>query len=87
MTSSEFRLFLDGGMILCALMVVFSILRVRSRGLSAWFLAASFAAMGTVLLGLRDSWSQTAVGICGTAVALCLVGDFLARAAKRQDKP
>jgi hypothetical protein len=85
MSRSEFELFLNVGIGLCAIMVVFSLLRSRSRGISAYCLSGAFAALGGLLFGLREKWSEILLIACGVVVGGCLVADFILRAAQRQD--
>lgn len=81
MTHSEFQLFLSIGVGLCAFMMAVTLLRTRSRGLSAYFLAGGFLFMGLVLVALHEAWPQPIIIGFGVLVAAGLIGDFLLRAA------
>jgi hypothetical protein len=87
MGDQQFQVFLSCGMFLCAAMIVVSLLRVKSRGPSAYFLALGFAVMGVLLIGFRLKWPAPTLGVVGLAVVACLVGDFILRAVKGQQKP
>ncbi len=87
MSDQQFQIFLSGAIFLCAAMIVVSLLRVRSRGPSSYFLALAFAAMGVLLNGFRLKWPPATLGVIGAALVGCLVGDFILRAVKGQQKP
>ena len=84
MTRSEFELFLNGGIGICAAMMIIVLLRTRSRGLAAYLLSIAFLFLGLVLLAIREAWPQAVLVLFGVAVAACLFGDFAYRSARRQ---
>lgn len=87
MGDQQFHVFLSCGIFLCAAMIVVSLLRVRSRGPSSYFLALGFAMMGFLLYGFRLKWPAATLGVIGVALVACLVGDFILRSVRGQHKP
>jgi hypothetical protein len=85
-TRSEFDLFLTVAIGLCAAMIIGSLLRYRSRGASALFLASAFAAMGGLLYGLKMSFPQPVLILLGILVLGCLLMDFGLRAREQRDR-
>lgn len=83
----EYRLALNAAMGLCAVMIVFNLVRSKTRGLSALLLASAFAAMGALLYGLREGWPQAAVITCAVVLVGLLIGDALARFSKPAGAP
>lgn len=64
---------------LCAVMVVFHLVRSRKRGWRSLWMAGAFAAFGGLVQTLSagsPSWIALALG---GILAVCLVGDVLAR--------
>jgi len=87
MSDQQFQVYLSCGMLVCAVMTVVSLLRVRSRGPRSYCLALGFVAMGFLLNGFRMKWPGATLGDIGVALVLCLIGDFILRSRERQDKP
>lgn len=77
-----FDAFLVGAMAICAIMALVWLLRVRSKGLSAWLMALAFVCFGGLCASLRAEAPQALSWTLGGAVALLLAADFAARAAR-----
>ena len=86
MTRSEFELFLAGGMLVCALMALIALLRLKSKGASGWIQAAGFLAMGGTLWLLKADASQALITGGFVLVLSLLFADFAYRSAQR-NKP
>ena len=82
MTSSEFDLFLLGGIALCGLMVMVSLFRVRTRGKTALLLSGAFAAMAGLLYAFKIGATQEVILVIAVVLVLFLAGDFVARSAQ-----
>lgn len=80
MTRSEFEMFLAAGAGLCGLMILVSLARYRSRGVNSLLMGGAFAAMGGMLLALRQQAPRPVLYIFGAAMIACLFGDFALRA-------
>lgn len=80
MTGGMFRSFLSGGMVLCALMILVWVARLRSRGATAVLMAAAFAAFGALLYAISVEagiWVRVALS---ALVGALLLADFAVRA-------
>jgi hypothetical protein len=89
MNRPEFNMFLAGGMILCCLMALISLARIKSKGGSAYFQASSYIAMAAALYLLKNDADVNLIAGAFVVVVGLLVGDFVYRAAKqsRGNKP
>lgn len=79
MTQSEFRLFLDGAMALCAVLAIINVARYRSRGASAYILAVAFLVAGGALYLLHQDAPINQVYAAGAFVLLLLFLDLAVR--------
>ena len=79
MTRSEFHLFLEVAMGICALMIIVNLARFGSRGVSAMLLAGAFAVLGGLFLALILEAAMVLVAVLGVIVGGLLIGDFLIR--------
>jgi hypothetical protein len=86
MSDQQFQVFLTSGIGLCGVMMIVSLLRSRSRGPSSYCLALAYLVMAVLLNGLRLKWHGPALALAGVCLVLCLVADFLVRAAQGQGK-
>jgi hypothetical protein len=76
---NEFHLFLDSSAVLCAVMIVFNLLRQKKRGLSAILMSIAFLFAGiSFYLLRRDAPQQVVIGT-GTLTFLVLVADLIVR--------
>lgn len=87
MTRSQFDLFLLGSSVLCLVMTLLTLLRYKSRGLSALALAGAFAVLGGVLLLLRADVDRNIVIGGFVLVGLLLMADFALRSGDRSAPP
>jgi len=85
LTRSEFHLFLEVAMGICAVMVCFNLLRYRTRKNAAFVMAGAFAALGLTFFALFEDMSQVIVGLLGFLVVALIVGDFVLRAGNQQE--
>lgn len=84
MTRAEFETFLVAGAGLCALMILISIARYRSRGVNSLLMGGAFAAMGCLLLAIRAEAPKPLLYLLGAAGIACLFGDFALRSARQE---
>jgi len=85
MTDAELGPFLLIGSIICGLMAIVSAFRYKSRGISAYIMAAGFVVLGSNMLLLRTH--QTGAAIAGIVLLVLLLGaDFAARSAHKAKK-
>ncbi len=80
MTESEFHLFLNAAIFLCAAMAMFNVFRHRKRGLSAYLVSTACLAAGLTLYLLREKTSEGTVYAAGGAVVVLLIADVIVRA-------
>jgi hypothetical protein len=85
-TASEFGLFLNAAMLICAAMAVASLFRARSRGVAAYLMAAAFLGLGGVLYLVRIEAPPVFVLLGCGAVASLLFAEFGLRAAKQAER-
>ena len=86
MTGAELEPFLVIGSLICAAMAVISSLRHKSRGLSAYIMAAAFLVLGTTMLLLRAGASQWMLVTGCVVLVLLLIADFAVRSAHNSTK-
>jgi hypothetical protein len=86
MSEQQLELFLSAGMMICAVMIVISVLQVPRRGPSSYLLALAYADLGLLLYGFRTKWPYASLGVIGVVLFLCLAGDFVLRTTRRQGK-
>jgi hypothetical protein len=88
MTPNDVAPFFIIGMAICAIMMIVSLLRFKTRGPSACVMAAAFAVLGIDMFLVKIQASQPVIiGGCGLLVIL-LGLDFAARSAyPRKDQP
>jgi hypothetical protein len=75
--------FLNGVMLLCAVMALFWVARVRTKGLTAWLMACAFLLFGALAYALAQGaplWVRIALS---AGLALCLGADIAARASRK----
>jgi hypothetical protein len=82
MSDYFFSAFYTGGIVLCALMAVVWLFRIKSKGATAWLMAAAFLALGALFFAFRDQWPLgLQIGI-GALVLVLLVADGVVRAGR-----
>ncbi len=64
---------------LCGVLFLVSLLRVKARGPSAGFAAAQFVFMALFLLSIREEAIAAVKIVLGLLVATCMAGDALFR--------
>lgn len=74
------------GTVICGVMIVVLILKIRTRGKSAYVMALAFLVMGLLLQGLKMQWSSLVTNFLGIVLGLLLVYDFLFRAVEQSKK-
>ena len=78
--------FLLFGAAICGLMAAFNVFRYKTRGISAYILAAAFVVLGGTMLLLRaDAPEPVLIAGCALLVLL-LAGDFAARSSHNAKK-
>lgn len=75
----SFDLFYSVGMLICALMIVVWLLRVRSKGLGAWLMASAFAVFGFLLFAMKNEAPRSLLIGLGVSLFALLVGDAAVR--------
>jgi hypothetical protein len=86
-TRSEFDLFLLASAALCLVMAMLNLLRVKSRGASAYFLSGAFLAMAALLWQWRESAATGLLIALGALVFLLLIGDAFVRFRREEGTP
>lgn len=69
----------------CALMVVFNLLLIRKRGVSALLMAASFVVFGGILYSLTKALPEGVTIALSVLLAIILFADFAVRAARKAE--
>ncbi|MFY9234884.1 MAG: hypothetical protein WAO58_10560 [Fimbriimonadaceae bacterium] len=89
MTRTDFELSLLFGIGLCALMAVIALLRTGSKGLSAWFQAGGYFALGGTLMLIRNDAALPLVIAGFIVVGLMLAADIVFRSVRdrKEDAP
>lgn len=85
MKDQDIALFFTCGSVVCIIMAIVNVMRYKSRGLSAYFLAAAFVSLGFLFIALLQKWPRFVMAILGVMIAVSLVGDFIIRSANRKD--
>jgi len=86
MSAADPSLFLSIGMAICALMAVVSLLRHKSRGVSAFIMSGAFVVLGLDMYLVRIQ-APMPITIAGCVLLVVLLGaDFAARAAHSAGK-
>ena len=83
MTRPEFDYFLLFGASLCLVLAIVNAMRLRSRGIAAYFLSGACLAFGGAMLLYRAEADSRLVTLVGSLAFVMLVGDFVARARDR----
>lgn len=81
-TKEFFGGFATGVMLLCAVMALIWVVRIRSRGLGASAMALAFLLLGGLTYALQTGAPTWSVVTLGAGLALCLVADFALRIAR-----
>ena len=87
MRDQDIALFFNVGLVICIIMAVVNLFRYRSRGASAYYLSAAFAALGFLFLSLIRKWPDFVTAVLAVIIAACLIGDFVYRSTHRKDLP
>ncbi|HEY3781674.1 MAG TPA: hypothetical protein VGL56_11350 [Fimbriimonadaceae bacterium] len=87
MRDQDIALFFTCGVVICIVMAVVNLLRFKSRGISAYFLAGAFAALGFLFMSMLQKWPDSIATIFAVIIAACLVVDFILRSGKGNQTP
>ncbi|HVL38583.1 MAG TPA: hypothetical protein VM328_04245 [Fimbriimonadaceae bacterium] len=87
MTLSEYQLFLSIGMGLCGLMVLVNLMRVGSRGASAYVMASAFAVAGGGLYLVMIEAPRPALYASAALLAALLIVDVAIRSYQGHNRP
>lgn len=81
-TKEFFGGFSTGVMLLCAVMALVWIVRIRSRGFGACAMVLAFLMLGGLTYALRVDAPTWTVVTLGIGLAVCLAADFVLRLAR-----
>jgi hypothetical protein len=84
MTFEQIRPVLAPMAVLCAIMMIVHLFRIKSKGASAWILSAAFGIAGLECFAIRErapDWQMITLAVILFGL---LVGDFVARSAKNE---
>jgi|GEM_PF-2046798 len=70
-------------MLLCAVLIPVWLFRIRTKGLSAYFMASAFATLGLLTYATQQEASAPIRYTLGGLLFVLLIGDFVARAARQ----
>jgi hypothetical protein len=73
---------LNGGLLICAAMILVWLLRLRSQGARAYVMALAFACLGGLILAYRSGATGLQWGLAAGLVGL-LIADVLIKAARQ----
>ncbi len=78
-----YQLFLSAAMLVCALMIVVWLFRIRSKGASAYLMASAFAVFAGLLYAIKQEASTPIRVVLGIVLALLLGADVAVRASRQ----
>ncbi len=81
--SEYFPAMLNGGMLVCSLMAIVWLLRIRSKGATAYLMASAFVVFAALLYAIREEGAMWIRYVLGSALALLLGADVAYRAARQ----
>lgn len=85
MSLEQISPWLGWGMLVCAVMTVIWLFRVKSKGPTAWIMAAAFVAMGGLMYAIQQAAAGWVIWSLAGLLVLLLVLDAAVRAANRQE--
>ncbi|AIE84836.1 hypothetical protein [Fimbriimonas ginsengisoli] len=77
-------LFLDGVMLICAIMALVNVGRFKSRGASAYLLGGAFIVLGGTVYAYSQNAPMPLLGTGGLVVFLLLAGDMVYRIGRQR---
>lgn len=86
MKPGDERIFYDVVVLICAAMALFNLARNKSRGASAFLMAAAFLVLGATVYAYTVNVSMPFVGLGGAIVFLLLAADMLFRINKERNE-
>lgn len=86
-TKEFFGAFSAGVMLLCCIMAAVWIVRIRTRGLGASFMAIGSLLLGALAYALQVQAPFWVLVLVGIGLAACLVADFLWRISRSSRPP
>ncbi|MGV3615867.1 MAG: hypothetical protein ACO1SV_11080 [Fimbriimonas sp.] len=86
MTQSEFNLFLNMVVAICAALALINLALIKRRGTSSIVLSLAFLVMGGTVLAYGQQGMSTLVTLGGVVVFLLLAADFVLRAPNQQKR-
>jgi hypothetical protein len=81
-----YHAFLDGGVLVCAIMIVVWTFRLRSRGLSAYLMSTAFVVLGALFVALRREAPTWVIATLAISLAMVLGADVVVRSAEHYRK-
>jgi len=74
--------FFSGGILVCAVMIVVWVFRLRSRGASGYLMSLAFAVLGALFFALRQDAPVWVIATLAVALAVLLGADVAVRSAE-----
>lgn len=84
MNREQYDAFLLAVIVITALMAIISLARIGSKGLSAWFQAGGYFALGGTLILMRNEAAMPAIIAGFIVVGLMLAADIVFRSVRDQ---
>lgn len=81
-----YNTFLNGGILVCAAMMIVWIFRLRARGLSGYLMSMAFGVLGALFVALRQDAPVWVIATLSVLLALLLGGDMAVRSAEHYRK-
>lgn len=81
-----YHTFLDGGILVCAIMIIVWVFRLRSRGLSGYLMSTAFVVLGALFVALRQEAPRWVIATLAISLAIVLGADVAVRSAEHYRK-